>query len=198
MLSFIEGIVAGIGEDGKLSVKIGSIGVEVVMPSTSAMGLEVGEEVRLYTHLLINPQDGNISLFAFLQPVEKEIFKHLLKCHGVGPKVALALLDMGASRLITAIENEDFHALSGVSGVGTKTAQKIAIELKGKFTKLMSEISETAGTQAVKDEATAALKALGFRENEISSAISALRRKGQIPEDITVDELLKLLLVELG
>lgn len=197
MLSFIDGVVAKILPEAKVVIRTGSFGLSVEMLSRECADLEEGEEVRLFTYLHISTQEIKPALFGFLEEEERDIFTTLLKCPGVGPKVALSLLEMGAGRLVMAIENEELATLTSVTGVGAKTAQRIALELKGKFAKVKERIGEVSVEPSAKAEVMLALKNLGFRENEINSAFASIRNAGKLAEEIEVDELLRLTLEEL-
>ncbi len=197
MLAFVDGVVAQVSPEGKAVLRVGAFGVSVEMLTREASSLEEGEEVRLFTHLHIPSQEIKPSLYGFLEPEEREIFATLLKCPGVGPRVALALLEMGAGRLVSAIEQEELSALTAVPGVGAKTAQRIALELKGKFLKIRERLPESALEVSVRAELILALRNLGFRENEINSALSELRKSGKLVESEELDELLRLTLEHL-
>ncbi len=197
MLSFLEGRIIEANSDGQVTVNAGYFGLTIEMTRAQASSLEIGEEIKLFTFLHISPQEFKLTLYGFLQAEDREIFSTLLKCPGVGPKVALSLLEMGSSRLVNAIENEELSALTGVPGIGAKTAQRIVLELKGKFLKLKDRLPTEALEPASRTEVMIALKNLGFRESEINSALASLKELGTSTEKMDVGELLRLTLEQL-
>lgn len=195
MLSFIEGYISKVVEDGVV-LNLSGIGVRVEMLKREFAGLEEGEQVRIFTSLHISPQDMRVTLYGFLEAEEAEIFSTLLTCPGVGPKVSLALLEMGAGRLVSAIEREEVGVLTSVSGVGGKTAQRLILELKGKFTKLLERLPER-GLSESHSEVLGALKGLGFTEREILTAMNAVKAEEKAFDEMPTDELLRLVLGQL-
>jgi len=195
MLAFVEGFVSKVVEDGVV-LNLSGIGVRVEMLRREFSGLEEGEQVRIFTALHISPQDMKVTLYGFLEAEEAEIFSTLLKCPGVGPKVSLSLLEMGAGRLVGAIEREEVGVLTSVSGVGGKTAQRLILELKGKFTKLWERLPEPRLSES-HSEVLGALKGLGFTEREILAAMNAVKAEEKGFENLPTDELLRLVLGQL-
>ncbi len=197
MLAFVEGIVTQAAGEGRVILKVGDFGVTAEMVPREAHSLRYGEKVRLHTRLLLNAQDGKLTCFGFLDEISRDVFVLLLKSPGVGPKAALSLLEIGTARLLRAIEEGQVATLTSVQGVGTKTAQRLVLELKGKFTDIMSKLPEADIPTAPQREITQALVGLGFRESEVLAALNALHSEGIDLTAAPLEELLRVVLERL-
>src|SRR5690554_7383977 len=93
----------------------------------------LGEKTTLHTHLVVR-EDAQL-LYAFADKRDRQLFRELIRLNGVGPKLALALMSgLEVDELIGAVQAQDTSALTRVPGVGKKTAERLLVELKGKFT----------------------------------------------------------------
>ncbi|MBI2552089.1 Holliday junction branch migration protein RuvA [Candidatus Uhrbacteria bacterium] len=164
MISYLKGQVKFLQKDGAVVV-IDNVGYEVFMPAPAAERLKVGQEVELYTHEYI--RDDKRELFGFLTRQEHALFDDLMRVSGVGPRMGLHVLSLGAERVRDAISRGDAGLLSTVSGVGKKTAQKIVLELKGTIE--TSDISSQ-----FTEEAIDALRRLGYSQREASEALQSV------------------------
>jgi len=167
------------------------------MPPHDARSLRFGEKVRVHTVLMLNPQEGKLSCYGFLDEVSRDVFTLLLKSPGVGPKAALSLLGMGTAPLIRAIEQEQLASLTSVPGIGAKTAQRLVLELKGKFAQVAQRLPEAEVLPAPQAEVTQALAGLGFREAEVLAALNALSSERTGLAELPLEELLRILLERL-
>ena len=142
MYSFIRGTVLSL-EDGKMSLLVENtgLGLEVLPTPLLLSHASYGEVVEAHVHHHVT--DVSEALFAFASLEEKRFFRKLLKVDGVGGKTALSLLGLGIPMLALAIQSGDEKVLSGVSGVGKKTALKVIVELK----------SEVSGSELVSGNA---------------------------------------------
>jgi Holliday junction DNA helicase RuvA len=130
----------------------------------------LGERVRIFTYL--NVRDDNITLFGFPTEEARSAFEALITVSGVGPRLALAILSaLSTDALAAAIDGSDTSAFKSASGVGTKTANRIVLELKGK---LDWEPIPSPGAQG--GDLVSALMALGYTAAEIRAATSSLPR----------------------
>jgi holliday junction DNA helicase RuvA len=131
------------------------------------------------------PREDSMTLYGFLEEQERELFTLLTSVSGVGPRLALALLDtLGAMELVQAVVRENFRALALTPGVGSKTAQRITLELKSKMEKFRQEAGLGVATGVsiqpqVYEEAQMALLALGFSPKEVAQALQQV--SGQNP-----------------
>jgi Holliday junction DNA helicase RuvA len=170
----------------------GGVAYEVHIPTTVFERLpRVGEQVTLRTYHVVR-EDAQL-LFGFLEDVERVIFSRLLAASGVGPRLALALLSaMSAEMLVRSIRNRDVAALTGVSGVGKKTAERIAVELSNKLDDLAFAPSAMSSRAPGVEEALRALVALGITQGDADRAVRAVvTERGN---DLAAPELIRLAL----
>jgi Holliday junction DNA helicase RuvA len=166
--------------------------LQVFVPAAAINQLgDFGAQVHLFTHLRI--RDDQPVLYGFPTSTALGVFSVLLGVSGVGPRLSLSMLSsLGEGSLLQAIENGDIGALSGVSGVGRRTASRIVLELKGKL-----ELEpDMASVQAASDdgEVIAALTALGYSTTEARRAVNALDKS---PE-LTLEDKIRQVLLQLG
>lgn len=196
MIGLVSGTVAEI--DGDLvTVECGPVGINVVVPSDYPYAkFGIGDEVRLYTHMSVREDD--ISLFGFLSREDKKAYELLLTVSGVGPRAGMGILSqMDAAALQLAVLTDDAASIAKAPGIGKKTAQKIILELKDKFSLTEAFESKLAGSSQaavqsvsaeqdeIRKEAVEALTALGYNSTE------ALRAVSSVPEASDVESLLK-------
>ncbi|HEX2204312.1 MAG TPA: Holliday junction branch migration protein RuvA [Longimicrobium sp.] len=152
----------------------GGVAYEVFIPTTVFERLpRLGEQVTLRTWHVVR-EDAQM-LFGFLEETERVLFSRLLGATGVGPRLALALLSaMSAEHLVRAVRNRDVAALTMVSGVGKKTAERIAIELTGKLDDIAFAPSAIGQNVPGIEEALRALVALGITQPDADRAVRAV------------------------
>jgi Holliday junction DNA helicase RuvA len=186
MIAFLAGTVAHKSTD-RIYLDVGGVGYELLTSTRTLSGLPPrGEEVLIYTHLHV--RENEVSLFGFASEEEKASFQALIDVSGVGPKVALAVLSTLEPRMLAAaVASDDYALLSSVPGIGKKTAQRLALDLKGKMksfllnaeaaqtaSALTGDQSSAAGSSNAASspfaEAQAALFSMGFTPAEISEA----------------------------
>ncbi|HEX6370601.1 MAG TPA: Holliday junction branch migration protein RuvA [Longimicrobium sp.] len=111
----------------------GGVAYEIAIPTTVFERLpRLGEQVTLRTYHLV--REDAVMLFGFLDETEKTVFIRLLTINGVGPRLALAMLSsMTAESVVRAVRERNVAALTAVSGVGKKTAERVVLELTGKL-----------------------------------------------------------------
>lgn len=191
MYAFIEGEVCE-KANGSLILLAGGVGWQLICSNnTLSAAPALGEKMRCYTFLSV--REDAMELFGFATREEKELFLQLTSVSGVGPKTALGLLGaMPLRDLNLAILLGDVNALSRAPGIGKKTAQRIALELKDKISQ--ADVSDSAGalpdasgSPAAADsvsEAVEALIALGYSSTEARTAVSRVRSEADTPEDL--------------
>ncbi len=178
MITFLHGrLVEALPTQAIIEVQ--GVGYEVLIPLSSFDKLPApGGEVRLLTHLAIR-EDAHV-LYGFMTTAERDLFRLLINTvSGIGPKIALNVLSgMNPVALRGAVAGGDVKALSQISGVGKKTAERIVVELRDKIG--ASATWEAASSQrALSDsdqkinDAVLALMALGFKQPEAHDAIRA-------------------------
>lgn len=148
----------------------------------------IGDEIFLYIYHKVS-EDGQ-SLFGLKDFNTLQFFELLITVSGVGPKAALSILSAASADAVKdAISRQDTGVFTRISGVGTKTAEKIIVELKGKVGKFTTETS--AGTGQSSMETFDALIALGYKQGEVRGVINKLDSTKTTGEQIK--EALKLL-----
>ena len=151
----------------------------------------VGETMRCHTYLSV--REDAMELFGFATREEKDLFLLLTSVSGIGPKTALGVLgSMPVKDLSLAILLGDVNALSRAPGIGKKTAQRIALELKDKISQ--ADVSSAASSGAAVpaavyasdaiSEAVEALTALGYSSTEARNAVSGVRDQSDKPEEL--------------
>lgn len=161
----------------------------------SALG-EIGNEVRVYTHM--NVREDAVELFGFIDKNELNCFQMLITVSGVGPKAALSILsDLTPNKFALLVASGDSTALTKVKGIGKKSAERIILDLKDKLLKSNPILQEapvsavSAGTDSF-SEALAALAVLGYRQEEVMPVLAGL------DDALTAEELIRLTLREMG
>lgn len=153
-------------------IDVQGVGYRVFIPASTREKLVPGATAKLYTYLGV--REDALLLFGFATPEEHAMFLSLLSVTGVGPKMALAILSgMKPEGIRLAIGRKDLTALTRISGVGKKTAERIVLELRDKIGQIGVEATlpdggETAAPAGeAMTEALAALVALGYSQSEI-------------------------------
>ena len=131
MIASLAGTVAQVGLD-RAVVDVGGVGYLVHATPATLAGLRVGEHARLHTTLVV--REDSMTVYAFADADEREVFETAQSVSGVGPRIALAMLAvLTPDALRRAIATEDLAALKRVPGIGAKSAQRIVLELGGKL-----------------------------------------------------------------
>lgn len=166
--------------------------INITLNTFAAIGEQT--EVKLYTHLQVLEDAHN--LFGFYTAKERDMFELLISVSGVGCNTArLILSSLTVNELSTAIANEDIKTIQAAKGIGSKTAQRIVVDLKDKVRKTdyAEEIVE-AVDNTIKNEALSALVILGFSKNAASKALDKLMKQTpDAPVEVLIREALKLL-----
>ncbi len=193
MFAFLEGTIA-YKQDNAVVVNVGGVGYELFVSNYTNYALPgVNETARVLTYLQVK-EDG-VCLYGFATSEEKELFLKLITVSGVGPKGAIGILsNITMQDLIKAISLGDIKVLSSIKGIGKKTAERIAIELKDKvsFEGSFDAPQQIIDTKAV-DEAIVVLVSLGVNKNE---ALRLAREYAK--EDSTAEEIVSKALRGLG
>lgn len=198
MYSYIKGELAEINSDN-IVLDVNGIGYLIYISATSFESLPtIGEELKVHTYLYIR-EDAMI-LYGFLTKDDLEVFKMLITVSGIGPKGGLAILSiMNADDLRFAILSGDSKAISKAPGIGAKTAARVILDLKDKFTledafskkseNIVNSV-ENSVVSSIKNDAVMALNALGYSSSESLKAVS----KVSIDDSMDVEEVLRLAL----
>jgi Holliday junction DNA helicase RuvA len=170
-------------EGGRAILDVNGVGYEVSVGPNHATDLLPGTDLVLFISTQV--REDAITLFGFPTTVERKAFDTLLAVSGVGPKLALGVVDsLGVDGLARAVHTEDLRAIMAVPGVGRKTAQRLVLELKGKLVQRFAPTRPTitpppGNPPLVKDPLRLALAKLGYRKSEIDMAEQGIRGTGQ-------------------
>lgn len=170
---------------------VSGVGYEVFATSRAFEGWE-GHEEPVVVHVSTQVREDAIQLFGFPTALDRTAFQVLISVSGVGPKMALATLDaLSVDDLASACERDDVATLSRIPGVGKKTAQRLALELKGKLPVSFAPTSpaRTPVKRAPADPLPLALARLDYGKSEIDRALAALAEQGLPPDAPTADRL---------
>lgn len=211
MLAYIKGTLE-MKMTGYVVIDVGGLGYKVFM---SEAGIEkvgnIGESIKVHTYYKVREDD--ISIYGFNTLEELKMFELLIGVSGVGAKTALTMLAVCTpSEFALAVISEDVKALTGIPGIGAKSAQRIILELKDKITKeqQIQSINEKVNSQSKTEEkedklqvaiennakvaeAMAALQVLGYNKKEIEKVFTKLDKK-----ELSTEELIKKGLNSLG
>jgi len=175
-------------------VDVHGVAYRVVIPLTTFYELsEIGQPVVIHIHTHV--REDAIHLYGFHVQADREVFELMISVSGIGPKLAVNVLSgIAAGELIRAVTEEDLKRLTGIPGVGKKTAERMILELKDKMAKIGREIppggtdTSKAGGQ-VKDDALSALVNLGYKGSAVKEVVDRIIREAQ--ELPSLDRLLK-------
>lgn len=199
MYAYLKGTLEEITEDN-IVVEVGNIGYNVKVSTTTADLLPpLGNEVKIYTYTLV--REDTFSLYGFLTRDDLEVFKKLITVNGIGPKGGLAILSvMSADALRFAIMAGDAKSIAKAPGIGSKTAERVILDLRDKVSledtlKGLGGPTGMSGTlpdntnpdNVMKKEAIEALVALGYSASDATAAV----KKVEVTEDATVESILK-------
>lgn len=201
MISFIKGQLVEIFED-TIVLENNGIGYNIRVPASlpGAVGT-IGETLKIYTYLQV--REDALGLFGFLTRDDLNIFKMLLNVSGIGPKGALAILStITPDDLRFAVLSGDVKRISSAPGIGTKTAQKLIIELKDKLK--LEDVLETApdrkeskaggnSVMLARNDAIEALTALGYGSGEALRAVQQVEDVEHKDSETILKEALKKL-----
>lgn len=200
MIGFIRGTLAEKG-NGYIIVDVGGVGYEIFVPANSGAYMSAeGQEVMIHTMMIVREDD--MSLYGFTRKGEKDAFKKLITVSGVGAKAAISILSaFTLEQLQQAIVFEDAKTLTKANGIGKKTAERIVLELKDKFSAegqdgepVVGEnlMNDETGAVSGKAEAINALIALGYSRGEATSALASVKET-----DLTAEEYIRQALKKL-
>lgn len=180
-----------VGFDGNRGiVDVAGVGYEVFATRGSLLSWHGDDEIVV--HVSTQVREDAIALYGFEDDDARRAFSVLLGVSGVGPKVALAALDtLSPEALATAVDRDDILALAKIPGVGKKTAQRLALELKGKLSlSFVPTRSARTPVRTEQDKLPLALARLGYTKTEIDRARAALEQQG-ITQETDISERLR-------
>jgi holliday junction DNA helicase RuvA len=202
MIAFLSGKLLE-KEANSVIVDVGGVGYEVSIPLSTFYELgEVGDDVQL--RIYTNVREDAIQLFGFHTARERDIYLKLISVQGIGAKSGIAMLSgMNADEIIAAIRTENIGKLTGIPGVGKKTAERLVIELRDKIGELANGVPAGVSTSAVGamgaddvyEDALSALVNLGYQRAAADKALQQARNDGV---EASVQKLLRAALQKLA
>jgi Holliday junction DNA helicase RuvA len=201
MINYLKGkaveIVKSTNNRIFLILEVNEIGYEVQVSSRLARQLPIGNEeiVQIFTHQQIG-EDRQV-LYGFASVAERDLFRQLIGVSGIGTQLAIALIDtLGIGDLVGAIVTSNIPVLTKTPGVGKKTAERIALELKTKLAQwrniegieISTATTSVVPSQEIAEDLEMTLFALGYTKEEIEQAISALSQDNQLLKNPNVEE----------
>ncbi len=192
MIAGISGRLESLGSNWAI-IDVGGVSFQVFVPTSTLSTLgRIGKEVKLHTHLHV--RDDILALYGFGSAEELALFQTLLGVSGIGPKLAMAMLSaMEVAQLTMAIASGNADILTGIPGIGKKTANRIILELKDKISTGWVQATELEAMQE-NSEVLAALTSLGYSVSEATRAIISLPAS----KSLTIEEKVKLALQSFG
>jgi holliday junction DNA helicase RuvA len=201
MISYLKGTAIQIqtptSNRAILVLEVNQVGYELQVPHR--MGLEVilNAELQVFTHQQV--REDSISLYGFGSAAERDLFRQLISVSGVGASLAIALLDkLGLADTVSAIVTSNIQRLSTAPGVGKKTAERLALELRSKLGQWrvdsgLSESLPLASLNAtMQAEVEMTLLALGYTNDEIRQALQAISQDSLMVKSPNIEDWLRL------
>lgn len=186
MISFLKGNIHKL-KPTSLELDVKGVGYFINISLNAYEKFQGQDELFIYTHLSIS--ENNQQLFGFYSEEEKELFTRLISVNGVGPRVALNVLSgKTVTEICSAIVNQDILLLKKINGIGSKTAERIVLELKDKIK--FEESTANLGNTVIKEKSQS-----GNHENKnYSEAVMALVSLGY--KKVNTEKVVKKLLYE--
>lgn len=180
MFAQLTGEVADVGE-GFVVLDVGGVGYEVHMPQPAITGLlQKKGPVTVHTHLAVR-EDG-WTLYGFLRPRDREMFRLLIGVTRIGPQIALSILSQVTMEdFAAAVLAEDDRALTRIPGVGEKHAKRLILELRDKMKKAGERYLPGGGPATLRLDAVSTLVVLGFSPRDSGEAVDTVLQSRSPP-----------------
>jgi Holliday junction DNA helicase RuvA len=197
MIDYIKGILISKKPTGTV-IEANGIGynIHITLTAYDSLG-SAGDEVKIITHLHLKDNPFGMLLYGFTDENERECFRQIISVSGIGPKSALSILSAINYRDFTElIARGDYAPLTSISGVGKKTAERLALELKDKLAKSISEmpVSHVTGGKfselSKSSEVISALMSLGYNRMEADKMVRNVSSRNGFME-MPVEEIIK-------
>ena len=180
-----------------LVLEVNGIGYELQVPHRTIESIVLNTEIQIFTHQQL--REEQMSIYGFSSAAERDLFRQLISVSGVGASLAIALLDkLGLTDTVQAIVTSNIQRLSTAPGVGKKTAERLALELRGKLGqwRIASGSIETPAAsslnQSMQAEVEMTLLALGYTNDEIRHALQAIGQDSLMVKSQNIEDWLRL------
>lgn len=159
-------------------IEAAGVGYDVAITGPAYAELpNVGAEVALFIHTHV--REDALSLFGFLSEDEKRLFEKLISVSGIGPKLAITVLNgISTERMVAAIRGNDLASLTKISGIGKKTAERMVLELRDKLHQFAVTTKPSASSSAVEEDVLSALVNLGYQRAAAEQAMKHVSKGG--------------------
>jgi Holliday junction DNA helicase RuvA len=175
-----------------LVIDCGGVGYEVKISLNTFGTIGSEESVKIYTKFVVR-EDAQL-LYGFAEPIEREMFNHLVSVSGIGPNTAMIMLSsLIPEEIATAIQAEDVKTIQSIKGIGAKTAQRVIVDLKDKMLKMTFSTENIFSSNNTNHfDALTALISLGFDKKSAEKAIDKVSTGEESVEKL-IKEALKIL-----
>jgi Holliday junction DNA helicase RuvA len=196
MIAFLRGRVLD-KQPNKITVDVQGVGYEVHVPLSTYY--DVGEEgaevaLRVHTHV----REESLQLYGFLTTLEQQLFERLIGISGIGPKLAIAVLSgIDSMDLVGAVQRGDVARLTGIPGIGRKTAERIVLEMKDRLAQLVvpaGALAAASPADRLRGDLLSALQNLGYHRPLAEKAVDTALKGA---DDATFEDALRGALREL-
>ena len=170
MIGYLKGTLIE-KKPSSVLMDVNGVGYLVTIPVSTFYDLpEEGTPLSLYIHTHV--REDILALYGFRTTREKVLFEKLIGVSGIGPKMAIAFLSgMSVDELIPAIQRQDILKLTTIPGVGRKTAERVALELREQISALLSEAAQAAQAKPMQEDLISALVNLGYHRSQAERAV---------------------------
>lgn len=181
MFSYMRGVVQHV-DDQMLSIEVGGIGWQVLVANPALF--TVHKEAVIFIHMQWNQEQGP-TLYGFMQQQEKAVFLLIISCSGIGPKIALLILEkLSPSAFLRAVQTADIKTLSSISGIGPKKAEQLIVQLKHKVSALLDkgwQHAQDAQGQQIEQwqNIVQVLQSLHYSAGEIDQALAHVAKESK-------------------
>jgi holliday junction DNA helicase RuvA len=201
MISYLKGTAINIQTPANnraiLVLEVNQVGYELQVPQHMATEVAQNSEIQVFTHQQV--REDAISLYGFSSAAERDLFRQLISVSGVGASLAIALLDkLGIADTVSAIVTSNIQRLSTAPGVGKKTAERLALELRSKLGQwriaagLTAELPLTSLEPTMQAEVEMTLLALGYTTADIHHALQAISQDSLMVKSPNIEDWLRL------
>jgi holliday junction DNA helicase RuvA len=195
MYSYLKGTIVALPRSSNRSLvilEVQGIGYELQIPNRVGSSLTIGQSGQLFTHLQI--REDQWTIFGFATAAERDLFRQLISVSGIGAQLGIALLDsFNLADLVQAIVSGNTKLLTRAPGVGTKTAERIALELKAKLAEWRSQagistLPNAGPVSKVQEDVEMTLLALGYDHQEIAQALQAVGQRTALAKSADTED----------
>jgi holliday junction DNA helicase RuvA len=178
MIAFLRGRVHS-KQPNRVVVDVDGVGYDVFVPLSTFYDVgDEGSDLALRTYLHV--REDALQLYGFLTELERQVFERLIAISGIGPKLAIAVLSgMDTRDLVAAVQRGDVARLTGIPGIGKKTAERIVLELRDRLMQLVAPAAAGAApivsaADRFRADLLSALQNLGYHRQQAEKAIDAV------------------------